>query len=120
MPRYISPEEAAAAAAAAAQGAGGAGGEAAAAAARALADMMGGGLDANAAAIANAAPRARPAWMAGDAAAFTGDQAAEVLRCQCNRVGGMEAIAVALMDTDMAVLGLPRGSMPARPSSSFA
>ena len=82
VPKSISPEEAEAAAATAAQGAGAAGGEAAAAAARALADMMGGGLDANAAAIANAAPRARPAWMAGDSAAFTGDQASEVLPCR--------------------------------------
>lgn len=120
IPKYISPEEAAAAAAAAAQGAGDTCGEAAATAARALADMMGGGLDANAAAIANAAPRARPAWMAGDAAAFTGDQASEVLpdrcalrtrHCHGTLVGSLEALA---MDSDMAVLGLPLGSMPLR------
>ena len=124
VPRYISAEDAAAAAAAAAQGAVASGGEAAAAAACALADMMGGGLDANAAAIANAALRARPAWMAGDAAAFTGDQASEVLSChdalrtrycQGILVGGLEAIA---MDSAMAVLGLHHGSMQPRSSAA--
>ncbi|KAK9843732.1 hypothetical protein WJX81_003952 [Elliptochloris bilobata] len=75
--RYVSPEEAAAAADAAAVAAAAAGGAAAAVATRALADMMGGGLDTNAAAIACAAPRERPAWMAGNAAAFTKEQASE-------------------------------------------
>ena len=83
VPKYISPEEAAAAAATASQAAAAAGGEAAVTAARALADMMGGGLDANAAAIANAAPCERPAWMDGDAAGFSSDQASEVLCWRC-------------------------------------
>jgi hypothetical protein len=78
MARYVSPEEAAAAACAAAGAAAAGDGAAAAAAARALADMMGGGLDAAAAAVACAAPQARPAWMAGDAAAFTAEQTREV------------------------------------------
>ncbi len=76
--RYVSPEEAAAAARAASVAAAAGDGAAAVAAARALADMMGGALDATAAAVACAAPQARPAWMAGDAAAFTAEQTREV------------------------------------------
>lgn len=87
--RYISAKEAAATAAAAEVVAAASGGAAAAAAARALAEMMGGGLDANAAAIACAAPRAPPAWMAGDAAAFTPEQAREARPCLSHpRSGG--------------------------------